>query len=281
MSSIQCNVNQCGYNRGIIPLSKKSFVMKKLENNVSVVTGAGAGMGRAIALLFVAEGSKVVAADISQDRLDSLRKEIEATGAEVTTVLADVAREEDVDNMIRTAVEKYGTLDVLVNNAGIMDNFSPVGELDNATWERVMKVNVDGPFKAMRAAVNIFLARGSGVIVNIISVGGIQSARAGAAYTASKHALAGLTRNTGYMYAKAGIRCNGIAPGAVETSIAETIDFTKITPLVNDRIMSGMVLNPRNGAPSEIAQAALFLASDDSSFVNAEVLVVDGGWSAY
>lgn len=255
--------------------------MKKLENKVSVVTGAGAGMGRAIALLYAAEGSRVVAADISQSRLDSLREEIVSLGGEITTVLTDVAREEDIDNMIRTAVEKYGTLDILVNNAGVMDNFAPVGEVDNATWERVMKINVDGPFKAMRAAVSIFLARGSGVIVNIISVGGLQAARAGVAYTASKHALTGLTRNTGYMYARAGIRCNGIAPGAVDTSIAETIDFTKITPLVNDRIMSGMVLNPRTGSPSEIARAALFLASDDSSFINAEVLVVDGGWSAY
>jgi NAD(P)-dependent dehydrogenase (short-subunit alcohol dehydrogenase family) len=128
---------------------------------------------------------------------------------------------------------------------------------------------------------NIFPARVSGIIVNIISVGGLQAGRAGAAYTAIKHALTGLTRNTGYMYARAGIRCNGIAPGAVDTSIAETIDFTRITPLVNDRVMSGMVLNPRTGSPSEIARAALFLASDDSSFVNAGVFVVDGGWSAY
>ena len=260
---------------------KKFIAMKKLENKVSVVTGAGAGMGRAIALLFVAEGSKVVATDINQSRLDTLREEIEAAGGEVTTVLADMAKAEDIDNMIRTAVEKYGALDVLVNNVGVMDNFAPVGEVDDATWDRVMKINVDGPFRAMRAAVNIFLAKGGGVIVNIISVGGLHAARAGVAYTTSKHALVGLTQNTGYMYAKSGIRCNGIAPGAVDTSIAETIDFTKITPLVNDRIMSGMVLNPRTGAPSEIAKAALFLASDDSSFVNAEVLVVDGGWSAY
>jgi NAD(P)-dependent dehydrogenase (short-subunit alcohol dehydrogenase family) len=255
--------------------------MKKLENKVAVITGAGSGMGRAIALLFAAEGSKVIATDIDQKRLDALKAEITEKGGEVTPLIANVAKEEDIENMINTAVSTYGTLDILVNNAGIMDHFAPVGELDNAMWEKVMKVNVDGPFKAMRSALKVFLPKGSGVIVNISSLGGLNGARAGAAYTASKHAVIGLTKNTGYMYAKTGIRCNAIAPGAVNTNIGETIDFSKITPLVNDRIMPGMALNPRTGDPNEIAKVALFLASDDSSFVNASVVVVDGGWSAY
>jgi NAD(P)-dependent dehydrogenase (short-subunit alcohol dehydrogenase family) len=255
--------------------------MKKLENKVSIVTGACAGMGKAIALLFAAEGSNVVAADIDQKRLDALKKEINEKGGEVTTLLANMAREEDIENMIKTAITNYGTLDILVNNAGIMDSFQPVGEVENAMWERVMKINVEGPFKAMRSAVKIFLAKGKGNIINICSIGGLKGGAAGAAYTTSKHALVGLTKNTGYMYSKSGIRCNAIAPGAVNTSIAETIDMTKITPLVNDRIMTGMALNPRAGEPSEIANTALFLASDEASFVNAAVFVVDGGWSAY
>lgn len=255
--------------------------MKKLENRVSIVTGAGAGMGKAIALLFAAEGSKVVAADISQSRLDELKKEINSIGGEVTTTIANMANEQDIEAMIQLAVQSYGTLDILVNNAGVMDNFQPVGEVDNETWERVMKINVDGPYKAMRSAIKIFLRNGKGNIVNISSIGGLKGGAAGAAYTTSKHALTGLTRNTGYMYSKMGIRCNGIAPGAINTSISETIDMTKITPLVQDRIMSGMALNPRAGEAHEVAQAALFLASDDSSFVNAAMLVVDGGWSAY
>ena len=148
-------------------------------------------------------------------------------------------------------------------------------------WERVMKINCEGPFKAMRSAVRVFLPKGAGIIINIASIGGINGARAGAAYTASKHALIGLTKNTGYMYAKSGIRCNAIAPGAVSTNIGDSIDYTKITPLVKDRIMPGMVLNPRTGEPTEIARVALFLACDDSSFVNATVITVDGGWEAY
>lgn len=255
--------------------------MKKLAGKTAVVTGAGSGMGKAITLLFAAEGCKVVATDINQQRLDALQTEINAAGGEVTTLLANMAAEEDIERMIATAVSTYGTLDILINNAGIMDHFAPVGELDNNMWEKVMNVNVTGPMKAMRAAVKIFLAKGSGSIVNIASIGGLCGARAGAAYTTSKHALIGLTKNTGFLYAKAGIRCNAIAPGAVATNIADTIDMSKITPLINDRIMAGMVLNAKTGEPSDIAKATLFLASDDAGFINGAVLTADGAWTAY
>ncbi len=255
--------------------------MNKLIDKVAIVTGAGAGMGKAITQLFLAEGCKIIAADIDAERLDIVVKEFASIGGSITPVLVDMAKEEDIEKMVSLAVSTYGTLDILVNNAGIMDNFEPVGEVDNTMWQKVMAVNVDGPFKAMRSALKIFLPKSSGVIINISSIGGLQGARAGAAYTTSKHALIGLTKNTGYIYATLGIRCNAIAPGAVNTSIKETVDFTKITPLVNERIMPGMVLNPRSGEPNEIAKAALFLASDDASFVNGTVLTVDGGWTAY
>ena len=255
--------------------------MKKLENKVAIVTGAGAGMGKAIAMLFAQQGAKVVAGDINPSRLDELAKEVKSAGGEINTVVANMGIEADIDHLINTAVSTYGTLDILVNNAGIMDHFQPVGEVENSMLEKVMKVNFEGPFKAMRSAVKIFLEKGKGNIINVCSIGGLKGGAAGAVYTSSKHALVGLTKSTGYLYSKSGIRCNGIAPGAVNTSISETIDMSKITPLVNDRIMTGLALNPRAGEASEIAQAALFLASDDSSFVNAEILTVDGGWSAY
>lgn len=255
--------------------------MGKLENKVAIVTGAGAGMGKAIAILFAEEGAKVLATDVDQKRLDILAQEAQDANWTLTTLIADMSLEKDVENMIQMALTTYQTLDILVNNAGIMDNFQPVGELENSMMEKVMKVNFEGPFKAMRSAIKIFLPKESGNIINICSIGGIKGGVAGAAYTSSKHALVGLTKNTGYMYSKSGIRCNAIAPGAVNTSIGETIDMSKITPLINDRIMSGMALMPRTGEPIEIAKVALFLASDDSSFVNAQVVVADAGWSAY
>ncbi|MFN8259851.1 MAG: glucose 1-dehydrogenase [Chitinophagales bacterium] len=255
--------------------------MRKLEQKVSVITGAGSGMGKAIARLFAAEGSKVVATDINGERLESLEKEIRMAGGEITTLVANMANEADIEKMIQLAVTTYGTLDILVNNAGIMDHMQPVAEVENDTWEKVMKVNLDGPFKAMRSAVKIFLAKKSGVILNICSVGGLKGGVAGAAYTASKHALIGLTKNTGYLYSKSGIRCNAIAPGAVNTNIGESMDLSKMTALTNDRIMPGMALNPRTGEPDEIAKVALFMASEDASFVNGAVWVADGGWTAY
>lgn len=255
--------------------------MKKLAGKTAIVTGAGSGMGKAIAQLFAAEGCNVVAADINQQRLEALQTDIKTSGGEVTTIYADMGEEKDIERMFTAAVSAYGTLDILINNAGIMDHFAPVGDLDNSMWEKVMNINVTGPMKAMRAALNIFLTKGSGSIVNIASIGGLYGARAGAAYTTSKHALIGLTKNTGFIYAKTGIRCNAIAPGAVATNISDTIDMSKITPLINDRIMAGMVLNAKTGEPTDIAKAALFLASDDAAFVNGAVFTVDGGWTAY
>ncbi len=255
--------------------------MRKLENKIAIVTGAASGMGRAISLAFAKEGSKVVAADINQEKLDMLADEIRKTGGEVATVIANVAKEQDIENMVHTAVLTYGGLDILVNNAGIMDHFAPVGDLDNDMWEKVMSINLDGPFKAMRSALKHFLPKKNGIIINVTSLGGLNGARAGAAYTASKHGIVGLTKNTGYMYAKEGIRCNAIAPGGVNTNIAQSMDYSTLSPLVKERLMPGMALSPRTGDPSEIAKVALFLASDDSSFINGEVIVVDGGWNAY
>jgi NAD(P)-dependent dehydrogenase (short-subunit alcohol dehydrogenase family) len=255
--------------------------MRKLENKVAIVTGAASGLGKAITLLYTAEGAKVVAADINEKTLNELKTEIERKGGTITAVVTNTANADDIENMVRQAVKAYGTVDILVNNAGIMDDFSPVGDVKDEIWDRVMAVNLNGPYKAMRAALKIMLEKKYGVIVNIASIGGLQGARAGVAYTASKHAIIGLTKNTGYIYARSGIRCNAIAPGAMDTNIGTAIDYTKLSTLVNERIMPGMSLNPRSSNPSEVANIALFLASDDASFINGAVIVADGGWSAY
>lgn len=251
----------------------------KLKNKVAVVTGAGAGMGRAIALLYAKEGAKVVATDINEESIKTVTEEIIKAGGEATPLVANVAKEEDVQNMIDIAVEKYGTLDILVNNAGIMDNFTPAKEVTDELWEKIIAVNTTGTMRAIRKALPIFLEKKSGVIINNASVGGLYGSRAGAAYTASKHAVIGLTKNVGFQYAMEGIRCNAIAPGGVNTEIGTTIDNPNKFGM--DRAMSGAQNNPRSGESEEIATIALFLGSDDSSFVNGQVITADGGWTAY
>lgn len=251
----------------------------KLKNKVAVVTGAGAGMGRAIALLYAKEGAKVVATDINEESIKTVTEEIIKAGGEATPLVANVAKEEDVQNMIETAVEKYGTLDILVNNAGIMDNFTPAKEVTDELWEKIIAVNTTGTMRAIRKALPIFLEKKSGVIINNASVGGLYGSRAGAAYTASKHAVIGLTKNVGFQYAMEGIRCNAIAPGGVNTEIGTTIDNPNKFGM--ERAMSGAQNNPRSGESEEIATIALFLGSDDSSFVNGQVITADGGWTAY
>jgi NAD(P)-dependent dehydrogenase (short-subunit alcohol dehydrogenase family) len=141
-----------------------------------------------------------------------------------------------------------------------------------------MDVNLNGPFYAMRAVLPIMLKHGKGVILNIASVGGLFGSRAGAAYTASKHALIGLTKNTGFMYAQKGIRCNAIAPGGVNTHIADSLIPDA---LGYERCISGASLMPRMGEPEEIAQIAAHLCSDEASFINGAVITADGGWTAY
>lgn len=253
--------------------------MGKLSGKVAIVTGAGSGMGKAIAVLFAKEGARVVVSDVNAESAKSVADGINAGGGAAASKAADVTKEEDVRGLVETAAGTFGTLDILVNNAGIMDNFVPAAEVTDSLWEKVFAVNATGPMRAIRLALPVFIKKGSGVIINIASVGGLAGSRAGAAYTASKHAVVGLTKNVGFQYAKSGIRCNAIAPGGVNTGIAATINAPDKFGMA--RAMAGMDLNPRAGEAAEIATVALFLASDDSSFVNGTVITADAGWTAY
>lgn len=249
-----------------------------IQNKVAIVTGAASGMGRAMALLFAKNGAHVVASDVKNEGLESLVKEISDKGGKAIHVLANVAKEEDVKHMIQKTIDTYGSVDILVNNAGILDDFLPVERATNDVWNRVMGVNVNGPFFACREAVPHMLKKGKGVIINIASIGGLYGSRAGVAYTTSKHAVIGLTKNIGFMYANKGIRCNAIAPGAVTTHIGDNM---KPDPLGYEKLSLGLNTNPRVGEADEIAQLALFLASDKASFINGTVITADGGWTAY
>ena len=251
--------------------------MKKLLNKTAIITGAGSGIGKAIAELFALEGANVVVADLHQKSIDAVVDSITASGGSAVGIVCDISSESDVARLVDESVQKFKTLDILVNNAGVMDDFMPVDKISDALWNKVMGVNLNGTFYTCRLAVPLMLKQQGGAIINIASVGGLFGTRAGAAYTASKHAVIGLTKNIGFMYAKNGIRCNAIAPGGVNTAIG--LDM-KPDPFGMERGMLGMAAMPRMGEPAEIAQAALFLASPEASFVNATVLTVDGGWTA-
>jgi len=252
--------------------------MNLLKNKTAIITGAGSGMGKSMAILFASEGANVLATDVRDERLADLEKEISSKGNTISVLKTDVSKEEDVKKMIEAANNKYGSVDILVNNAGVLDDFMPVAEASTELWNRVMGVNINGPFFACRAAVPIMLKQGKGIIINIASIGGFCGSRAGAAYTTSKHALIGLTRNIGFMYAQKGIRCNAIAPGAVNTSIGENMHPNTFG---YEKLSLGLQTNPRSAEPGEIAEVALFLASDKSSFINGSVITADGGWTAY
>ncbi|WP_088007711.1 SDR family oxidoreductase [Indiicoccus explosivorum] len=250
----------------------------KLEGKVAIVTGAASGMGKAIAELYAKEGAKVVIADMNLEGAEAVAKGISENGGTAKAVQVNVAKQEDIDSMIDTALNEYDTLDILVNNAGIMDSFEPVADISDEKWDRIFEVNTKGVMRAMRRAIPIFLEKGKGVIVNTASTGGLNGAHAGVAYGASKHAVVGLTKNTGYMYAKEGIRCNAIAPGGVATNIASSAgNFNEFGA---SRLQPVQGIIPRIGQPEEIAQVALFLASDESSFVNGTVITADAGWTA-
>lgn len=250
----------------------------RLENKSVVVTGASSGMGKAIVSLFVKEGANVIAVARRKERLEELAASLKDLPGKIVPFPGDVSRQEDIEAAIDTAVKEFGKLDVLINNAGVMDDMSPIGDFTNEKLAQVFEVNVFGPMFAMRKAVNIFKAQGSGGnIINIASLGAMRSC-AGAVYCASKAAVVSLTKNTSFMYQPDGIRVNAIAPGGIDTEISSSMGMPNMAGY--SRVQKVMATAPQTGSADNIAMAALFLASDESAYVNGDVLVVDGGWNA-
>ncbi|GAK12450.1 SDR family oxidoreductase [Geomicrobium sp. JCM 19039] len=250
----------------------------KLDQKVAVVTGAASGMGEAIAKLYAQEGASVVVADLNEEGANAVTASIKEQGGQAVAVKVNVAEQDDVNTMIATAVDTFGSIDILVNNAGIMDGFEPAGEITDEKWDLLFEVNTKSVMRATRKALPYFLEKEAGVIVNIASSGGLNGAHAGVSYTASKHAVVGITKNTGYMYADKGIRCNAIAPGGVQTNIASSLN--NVSEFGSGRLQAARSVMPRVGQADEIAKVALFLASDDASFVNGTVVTADAGWTS-
>jgi len=236
-----------------------------------IVTGAGSGIGRATATRIAHEGGRVVATDVVAERLDALREELGSTALE--TVVGDVTAAATIDAVLAAAGDR---VDGLANVAGIMDAFLPPSEVDDATWERVFTVNVTGPMRLTRAVLPLMIAAGTGTIVNVASEAALRGSAAGAAYTSSKHAIAGFTKSVAFFHGPQGIRANAVAPGAVATNIEAPMRSEyaagRVGPLMQVAI-------PPVAQPEQLAAAITWLLSDDSANVNGAVLPSDGGWS--
>ncbi len=252
--------------------------MGRLDGKIAVVTGASSGIGRVSAMRFAAEGARVVVADLAMEGATTTSAAITAAGGSAVAVQADVSVEAQVAAMVATAGDTYGGLDIMFNNAGIFpDDDGGVLDTSPETWQRVMDVNLKGVWLGCRAAIPVMLERGGGSIVNVASfVALVGAATAQIAYTASKGGVLAMTRELAIEYARKGIRANSICPGPIETPLLVEL---LADPVRRERRLVHVPLG-RFGRPEEVADAALFLASDESSFVTGSSLVVDGGITA-
>ena len=236
---------------------------ERLAGKVALISGAAQGIGAAIAAAFVAEGAKVVLGDIAADELTALATKL---GPDAVAVPLDVTEPAAWEQAVALAVERFGSLSVLVNNAGIAHRLTPIDAIKPRTWDRVLAVNLTGPFNGIQAATSALRQAGKGAIINVSSIAGIQAAEGIAAYAASKFGVRGLTKVAAFDLGRDGIRVNSIHPGLIDTRMAVGSDYP----------VDGLAL-PRMGLPEEVAQMAVFLASNDSSYCSGGEFVVDGG----
>ncbi len=246
--------------------------MQKFAGKVALVTGAGGGIGRAVASALAAEGASVIVADIVDAGRETVAL-IEAAGGRAAFVRTDVQSSADTAGMVRQAVTRFGRLDIAVNNAGIDPEVAPEAEWDEAAMARILGVNVQGVFLCLKHEIAQMLAHGGGAIVNLASAAGVVGVVNKPAYTASKHAVVGLTKASALQYASRGIRINAVCPGAVDTQmLAENLGGGVDKSLVGANHPIG-----RLASPEDIARAVLWLCSEDAGYVVGHALVVDGG----
>lgn len=249
---------------------KEKITPGRFDGKTIIVTGAGSGIGRATALRIAREGGRVIAVDISRDRLMELPSSTE--DVDITSVVADITNTDDIGKVVKTAGD---TIDGLANVAGIMDNMTPLHEMSDDVWERVMNVNVVGMMRLSRAVLPSMLKARAGSIVNVGSEASLRASAAGTAYTTSKHAVVGLSKSMAFMYGPSGIRTNVVAPGAVLTNIEAKYE----SKLGGDRVNELLAVMPDAVEADVLAASITFLLSDDSVNINGAILPSDGGWS--
>jgi NAD(P)-dependent dehydrogenase (short-subunit alcohol dehydrogenase family) len=251
----------------------------KLEQRVAVITGAGSGIGRAMALLFAREGARILAADLNGGAAEETAALVMGAGGTCHPFAVDASQPEQVRAMIEQALATYGRVDILCNNAGI-GSTTDVVDCEPDEWDRVMTVNVKSVYLGCKYAIPHMLEQGSGVIINTASVAGMVGIVKRASYCASKGAVIALTRQVAVEYVTRGIRVNCLCPGTVDSPWVE-----RLLQQADDRVAARQALEARQpmgrlGTPEEVAAAALYLASDDAAFITGTGLVIDGGWTA-
>jgi NAD(P)-dependent dehydrogenase (short-subunit alcohol dehydrogenase family) len=256
---------------------------------IAAVTGAGSGLGRAIARKLAADGFPVAAIDLDEASARETARQIDQAGGCAAGYAADVSRAAELDRALGAAISALGPLEVMVNNAGILDGYFDVDEMDEALWRKVIDIDLTGVFLGCKRALKEMLPRGRGRIVNMASVAGLNGTGGGAAYIAAKHGVVGLTRQMAVQYGARGIRSNCVCPGAIPTGLrahSQAIlgpgvpDMSGRGVAVSDEMVRALVPLGVRGTPEDIAAAVGFLAAEASSYINGHALVVDGGWRA-
>jgi NAD(P)-dependent dehydrogenase (short-subunit alcohol dehydrogenase family) len=245
----------------------------RFADKVVIVTGAGSGIGRAIARQVHGEGAHVVAVDVVPDGVEALEGELDS--GRLSPVVLDIRDGKRIDEVVDDVVERLGGVDVLFNNAGVSDQFTAAADTSDELWDSVVGVNLIGPFRLSRRVLPSMIFRGGGAIVNTGSVASVVGGAGGAAYTVSKHGILGLTRSLAIDYGSKGVRVNAVLPGAIKTGLTSSKDA--LVEGADDAISATPA--GRWAEPEEVAKIAVFLASDDASFIYGSAYTVDGGWS--
>lgn len=252
-------------------------VSYNFSDKVAFITGASSGIGKAAALSFAEAGAKTVLCDVDADSGMSLLTKIKEKGGSALFLRCDVAKSDEVKAAVEETVKKFGRLDFAFNNAGIEGHSAPTPDCTEENWDRTINTNLKGVWLCMKYQIPQMLKQGGGSIVNCSSIAGLVGFPGIPAYTASKHGVIGLTKTAALEYARSNIRVNAICPGVIQTPMIDR--FTHGEAQIQKQLVSGEPVG-RVGKPEEIAQSAMWLSSDQSSFITGESLVVDGGWVA-